>query len=94
MTSSTHTMEAPARVLAAPRRESWVRTQLAHRQLFSRFIFEGEALRIRVVSGHLWATFEGSPEDHHLSAGDARHFRGPGLLVAEGIEQGAVFEIA
>jgi len=47
----------------------------------------------RVISGHLWVTQENSRDDHLMSAGDAMAFTGPGRLVAEGIEDGAVVEL-
>lgn len=66
---------------------------LGRRETFSRTLGEGDSLRLRVVSGMLWATLEGDPEDHVLEAGDFRSFEGPGLCVLEGIEGAAEFEI-
>lgn len=68
--------------------------RLAYGQLFSRFLGASEILRFRVVSGHLWITMEGRREDYHLGAGENLSIEGPGRLVAEGIEDGAVVEIA
>lgn len=94
MNATAAAMKAMSQAMPQARHEGWTRTRIERRQLFSRRIFEGEVFRIRVTSGNLWVTFEGSPDDHHLSHGDTRRFHGPGLLVAEGIEQGAVIEIS
>ncbi|RYD22354.1 MAG: DUF2917 domain-containing protein [Verrucomicrobiaceae bacterium] len=68
-------------------------TDLAARETFARRLEEGEFLRMRVVSGMLWVTLEGDPEDHVLAAGDFRQFDGPGLCVMESIDGGAQFEM-
>ena len=94
MTTCNPVMKHSIQEAVETRRETWTRTRLARRQIFSRPIFEGEVFRIRVVTGNLWVTFEGSRDDHHLGGGDSLRFRGPGLLVAEGIEEGAVLEIS
>ncbi|QJE95827.1 DUF2917 domain-containing protein [Luteolibacter luteus] len=94
MNANATAMNYMSQTASQARRESWTRTQIGRRQIFSRQILENEVFRIRVTSGHLWVTFEGSPDDHHLSDGDSRRFYGPGLLVAEGIEQGALIEIS
>ncbi|RYD30210.1 MAG: DUF2917 domain-containing protein [Verrucomicrobiaceae bacterium] len=83
-TSTTH-----PRVSLCP-----VNVRLASRETCSRRIGEGKDLGIRVIRGELWATAEGSTEDHVLAAGDFKQFSGPGLWVAEGIGAGAEFEIA
>jgi len=93
MNSSISTVKAPSGLQAVARREQWTRTRLESRRIFSRAIFDAEVFRIRMISGHLWVTFEGAENDHLMAAGDLLRFQGPGLLVAEGIEGGAVFEI-
>ncbi len=65
---------------------------LARRETFSRRLEEGDALRLRVVSGMLWVTLEGDAEDHVLEAGDFRRFDGPGLCVIEAVEGDAEFD--
>lgn len=94
MNATATAMKSMSQAMPQARHEGWTRTQIDRRQLFSRRILEDEVFRIRVLSGHLWVTFEGSQEDYHLTEGQTRRFRGPGLLVAEGIEEGAVVEIA
>lgn len=76
-----------------PRQEA-VRARIAYGQIFSRLLEEAEVLRFRVISGHLWVTQEGSRMDHLLVSGDSATFSGPGRLVAEGIEDGALVELA
>lgn len=93
MNATATAMKSMSQAMPGVRHEGWTSARIERRQIFSRQIFEGEVFRIRVTSGHLWVTFEGSPDDYHLTDGDTRRFRGPGLLVAEGIEQGAVVEI-
>ena len=78
---------------ARPRQEA-ARARIAYGQIFSRLLEEAEVLRFRMISGHLWVTQEGSRKDHLLAAGDTMAFAGPGRLVAEGIEDGAVVELA
>jgi hypothetical protein len=94
MNATATAMKSMSQAMPRARHEGWTSAQIERRQIFSRQIFEDEVFRIRVTSGHLWVTFEGSPDDHHLSDGNSRRFHGPGLLVAEGIEQGAVVEIS
>lgn len=94
MTTFTPVMKHSIQEAVETPRETWTRTLLARRQIFSRPLSGDEAFRIRVVTGNLWVTFEGSRDDHHLGEGKALRFRGPGLLVAEGIEDGAVVEIS
>jgi hypothetical protein len=86
-------MNTSTRIPATSRRKGAARTRLAYGQIFSRQLQDAEALRFRIVSGHLWITMEGSREDHLLAAGDSITMAGPGRLVAEGIEDGAVVEI-
>jgi hypothetical protein len=43
----------------------------------------------RVTIGHAWITMEGDARDHVLTSNEEREFAGPGLLVIEGLEQGA-----
>ena len=76
-----------------PRQEA-ARARIPYGQIFSRLLKETEVLRFRVISGHLWVTQEGSRKDHLLVAGEFEDFAGPGRLVAEGIEDGAVVELA
>jgi hypothetical protein len=81
-------------VPAAFRRGKAPSMRLAYGQVFSRLLDASETLRFRVISGHLWITMEGRREDYHLSSGEILSMDGPGRLVAEGIEDGAVVEIA
>jgi hypothetical protein len=83
-----------AQVPASLRRSKAPSMRLAYGELFSRFLEASEILRFRVISGHLWITMEGRREDYHLGAGENLSIEGPGRLVAEGIEDGAVVEIA
>ena len=85
---------ANMKLLSARPRHEAARARIAYGQIFSRLLEETEVLRFRVISGHLWVTQEGSRKDHILSAGDTKDFAGPGRLVAEGIEDGAVVELA
>lgn len=94
MNATAAAMKAMSQAMPQARHEGWTRTRIGRRQLFSRRIFEGEVFRIRVLAGHLWVTFEGSRKDYHLGESEIHRFHGPGLLVAEGIEDGAVLEIA
>lgn len=73
------------------RRAIFVR--LGPRETHPRRLEAGESVRVRVDSGQLWVTLEGYPDDHVLVAGDFQQFRGPGLWVAEGIGEGAEFEV-
>ena len=75
-------------------RQDAARARIAYGQIFSRLLEEAEVLRFCVISGHLWVTQEGSRRDHLLVAGDVMSFAGPGRLVAEGIEDGALVELA
>jgi hypothetical protein len=83
-----------AQVPASLRRGEKPRTRIAYGQVFSRLLEEAETLRFRVISGHLWLTMEGGREDHLLTSGQTIAIEGPGRLVAEGIEDGALVEIA
>lgn len=87
-------MNISADIPAATDRKGAARTRLAYGQIFSRHLEPAEALRIRVDSGHLWVTMEGSREDHLITAGEPLTLQGPGRLVAEGIEDGAIIEIS
>ena len=82
-------MNLPGRL----RRRGVARARIAYGQIFSRQLEETEVLNLRLVSGHLWVTLEGSRKDHLMVTGDAKSFAGPGRLVAEGIEDGAVVEL-
>lgn len=86
-------MNFSAQVPTAIRGSKAARTRFAYGQVFSRLLEASEILRFRVISGNLWVTMEGSREDHLLSSGDTFAIEGPGRLVAEAIEDGAVFEI-
>lgn len=57
--------------------------------IFSKAMEEGERVSVTVTAGHAWITMEGDAEDHVLTARESREFTGPGLLVIEGLEQGA-----
>ena len=63
------------------------------RETFARRLDDGESLRVRMISGTLWVTLEGDPEDHVLAGGEVRQFEGPGLCVAECIGELAEFEV-
>lgn len=53
----------------------------------------GERVVVRVKHGHAWATLEGDREDYVIAEGDPRAFSGPGLLVVQALEPGAVAQI-
>ncbi|HSI62575.1 MAG TPA: DUF2917 domain-containing protein [Candidatus Saccharimonadia bacterium] len=57
--------------------------------VMSRPLQKGETLRVSVSIGHAWITMEGDARDYVLTAHDQHEFAGPGLLVIEGLEQGA-----
>ncbi|WP_367871511.1 DUF2917 domain-containing protein [Luteolibacter sp. Populi] len=78
---------------AEMRRREAARARIAYGQVFSRLLEDTETVSFRVISGHLWVTQENSRDDLLMSAGDAMAFTGPGRLVAEGIEDGAVVEL-
>lgn len=42
--------------------------------------------------GHAWVTMEGDPTDHLLGPGMEIQFFGPGLLVAESLEDATLFD--
>lgn len=90
MISCPTIMETSDRDPLVSRREGVM--SLTRRETFSRRLDEGDFLRMRVISGVLWVTIEGDPEDHVLAAGDFRQFDGPGLCVVEGIEDEGEFE--
>lgn len=93
MTALAPLMKTGSQTLPPRLREARQGERIGNRQIFSHRLRDGETCRIRVLSGHLWVTFEGMREDHHLTAGKVLQVQGPGLLVAEGIEGGAVFAI-
>ncbi len=93
MTSCPTLVKSTARDTSSSLRGASVRQPLGSRQTIARTLAEGEILRVRVFSGHLWVTLEGHADDHLLAAGDLRQFTGPGRLVAEGIGHGAEFGI-
>jgi hypothetical protein len=94
MNATIPAMNPFARVPASFRRSKKPHARIAYGQVFSRLLEETETLRLRVVSGHLWLTMEGKREDHVLVSGQSIAVEGPGRLVAEGIEDGAVVEVA
>ena len=63
--------------------------QLGRGSIFSRPLEMGERLSVLVTTGHAWITMEGDAQDHVLTSNEEREFAGPGLLVIEGLEQGA-----
>jgi hypothetical protein len=63
--------------------------QLQRGSIFSKSLEAGEHVTARGISGHAWVTMEGDARDHVLSANEELEFTGPGLLVMEGLEQGA-----
>lgn len=83
-----------AQVPASLRRSKKPGTRIAYGQVFSRLLGKAETLRFRVLSGHLWLTMEGKREDHVLTSGQTLAIEGPGRLVAEGLEDGALVEVA
>lgn len=66
---------------------------LLRRELASRRLDAGERLEVEVISGAVWATLEGDPEDYALTTGSRREFRGPGLWVAESLEGETVLRL-
>jgi hypothetical protein len=67
--------------------------QLARGGIFSRPLEKGEQVSVTVTTGHAWITMEGDAEDHVLTTDEEREFTGPGLLVIEGLEQGARIQL-
>jgi hypothetical protein len=63
--------------------------QLERGSIFSRPLGKDERLTVRVTFGHTWITMEGDARDHVVTSNEEREFAGPGLLVIEGLEQGA-----
>jgi hypothetical protein len=63
--------------------------QLERGSVFSKPLEKGERLSVTVMYGHAWITMEGDAQDHVLTSHEEREFAGPGLLVLEGLEQGA-----
>lgn len=63
--------------------------QLERGCIFSKLLANGEHVYVAVTSGHAWITLEGDAQDHVLTSHEKREFSGPGLLVIEGLEQGA-----
>ena len=49
-------------------------------------IEDGWKLSVQVLSGTVWATFEGDINDYVLGLGEALTFHGPGRLVIEALE--------
>jgi hypothetical protein len=67
--------------------------QLARGCVFSQHLEKYERVSVTVTTGYAWITMEGDAEDYVLTANDAREFTGPGLLVIEGLEQGAQIKL-
>ena len=67
--------------------------QLQRGCIFSKPLEEGERVSVAVITGHAWITMESDAEDHVLTAREEREFLGPGLLVIEGLEQGARIQL-
>lgn len=63
--------------------------QLPRGGIFSTPLENGERLNVMVISGHVWITMEGDAQDYILASEQEHEFSGPGLLVIEGLEQGA-----
>lgn len=53
----------------------------------------GESAELRLHTGHAWITMENDPFDYAATAGEVLRFSGPGLLVVEALEAGAVFSV-
>jgi hypothetical protein len=75
----------PATLLVGTRDRTASDIQLAKGAVHSCRLAADIAMQIRAMSGALWITFEGDPEDHVLEEGETMTFTGPGLLVAEGL---------
>lgn len=67
--------------------------QLLRGCVFSKPLEKGESVSVTVTSGHVWITMEGDAQDHVLTVHERLEFAGPGLLVFEGLEQGARIQL-
>jgi hypothetical protein len=67
--------------------------QLDRGGIFSKLLENGEHVSVTVTTGHAWITMEGDVQDHVLASHEEREFFGPGLLVFEGLEQGARIQL-
>ncbi|QIF03022.1 DUF2917 domain-containing protein [Roseimicrobium sp. ORNL1] len=67
--------------------------QLARGGTFSKPLEKGERVSVTVTAGHAWITMEGDAQDHVLTVHERHEFAGPGLLVIEGLEQGARIQL-
>lgn len=65
--------------------EGGARFSLRQGEFLSLRLAHGESLALNVMSGLLWATLEGDPNDHLMGSGESRLFVGPGHLVVEGL---------
>ncbi|WP_425468381.1 DUF2917 domain-containing protein [Roseimicrobium gellanilyticum] len=88
--ASSRTRPAESSRRPAPRTPA---VQLERGCIFSRPLEEGECVSVMVTTGHAWITMECDVRDHVLAANDERVFAGPGLLVIEGLEQGARLQL-
>jgi hypothetical protein len=68
----------------APRSRAGATLVLREREVV-RLRLTGWALRVACVAGRLWATVDGSTEDHLLLPGEARRFRGRGTVVVQAL---------
>ena len=68
--------------------------QLERGSVFSKPLENGERLLVTVTMGHAWITMEGDAQDYVLTANEEQAFAGPGMLVIEGLQQGARVHLA
>ncbi len=72
------------RQAAAPRIPATATLVLEKGELLS-LRLSGRRLRVACVTGRLWATVDGSAEDHVLAPGEARTFHGRGTVVIQAL---------
>ena len=77
---------SPSTLLVGPRDHTASNTELPNGVVYSCPLAGDTTMQIRATAGTLWVTFEGDPEDYVLEDGETMTFSGPGLLVAEGLQ--------
>ncbi|HSJ00968.1 MAG: DUF2917 domain-containing protein [Verrucomicrobium sp.] len=70
---------APENFPSAKRIRSWV-------------LDSSQSVLLKGYRGQAWVTMEGDPEDHLLRPGMELEFCGPGLLVAEALNDGVIYD--
>lgn len=77
---------SPSPLLVGTRDRTDSDVQLPKGAVHSCHLAADTSMQIRVTAGALWITFEGDLEDYVLEDGETMTFSGPGLLVAEGLQ--------